>query len=153
MSRFSSLHKGWLYSSGLPNSVGLSVDKNITLHAVRLFGSENSKYSVTLKVEDANGEFVGTKECNILSKHMQSNWVGDYPGLDVLSVPPIVLKANTGYYGFEAKISGPPSWYGVRGRSYVECPGVTFFFESYTSLGFHTSVEKGQFSEFVFTLE
>ena len=153
ISRFSSLRKGWLYSSGLPNCIGLSVDKNITLHAVRLFGSENSKYSVTLTVEDANGEFVGIKECNILSRHMQSNWVGDYPGLDVVFVPPLLLKANTGYYRFEAKIIGPPSWYGGRGLSRVDCGGVTFFFESYTSLGFHTSVETGQFSEFVFTLE
>ena len=30
--------------------LGLTVDKNIKLHAIRLFGSDSSKYSVTLNV-------------------------------------------------------------------------------------------------------
>ena len=53
---------------------------------------------------------------------------------------------------FEAKISGPPSCYGKNGQSRIEHSGVVFFFDSYTSSCFHSTVQSGQFSEFLFLL-
>ena len=50
ISRFGSLVTGWHYSSSCSEYLGLTVDKNIKLHAIRLFGSDSSEYSVTLYV-------------------------------------------------------------------------------------------------------
>ena len=51
---------------------------------------------------------------------------------------------------FDAKIDGPPSWYGQSGRTGVKHSGVTFYFAKFPDT--ETFVEMGQFSEFVFTL-
>ena len=44
------------------------MDKDIKLHAVRLFGSDNSEYSVNLTVKDANDVVIATEKGNFLSK-------------------------------------------------------------------------------------
>ncbi|XP_020619584.1 BTB/POZ domain-containing protein 6-like [Orbicella faveolata] len=80
ISRFESLDKCngvWSYSC-YPNSTSyrdsmlISVDKSIMLHAVRLFGSEHNEYSVTLEVIDSNGVILATKTGKFLSELMQS---------------------------------------------------------------------------------
>ena len=149
MSRFRSFKKGWGYPQGEGfNSVGFLVNKNIKLHAVRLFGDEDCEYSLILKVKDNNGFVVANKNGIFSSRYVQSE-VGDYYGFDIMFEPPIALKASTSYWKFEAKITGPNSWFGYGGLSRVEHSGVIFSFGSYTS---HTSVEIGQFSEFAFTV-
>ena len=151
--RFTSLNNGWDYHSEYhPDRIGFKVDKSIKLHAVRLFGSENEEYSVTLKVCD-HEEYkpvscVATKTGNFLSKLVQTER-GDYQGFEIEFEPPIPLKVNT-TYEIDANITGPPSLYGQGGLSSVEHSGVTFSFGGYTMS--HTSVERGQFSEFIFTL-
>ena len=150
ISRFELFAFGWAYSASA-NSIGIKVDKDITLHAVRLFGSENSEYSVSLTVRDmGRREIITVTKGNVLSKPMQSE-LGSYQGYEIAFDPPISLKANTGYCRFEAKITGPRSWFGKGGCYQVKHSGVLFSFGSYTSKGFETSVEAGQFSEFVFT--
>ena len=49
ISRFRSLARGWHYGV-TPNCICFDVDKNIHLHAIHFFGSDNSQYSVTLGV-------------------------------------------------------------------------------------------------------
>ena len=51
--RSGDMSNGWVYSSG-SDSLVVSVNKNIKLYSVRLFGSEDNEYSVTLKVTDSN---------------------------------------------------------------------------------------------------
>ncbi len=151
LSRFGSAKKleGWHYSQGSCNSIILSADKNIKLHAVCLFGSENNEYSVVLEVTDPFGFVLATKTGTFLSKHVQTEGGGrDYDGFDVVFEPPIALEGDTRYC-FEAFISGPPSWYGQCGKSRVEHAGVTF---SFTQKGTPTRITKGQFSDFEFTL-
>jgi len=148
MSRFRSLNDKWNYFSGTPNSILLSVDKNIQLHAVRLFGSDNTEYSVTLTITLAGGVLLTKKVGNFLSKIVQSE-IGNYQGYEIVIEPPIALQQNM-MYEFIAYITGPPSWYGQNGQSIVENSGVTFRFSR--SFGVTaTFVDKGQFSEFVFT--
>jgi len=77
MSRFRSLNNGWGYSSGGYNCVALLVNKAIKLHALRLFGSPKSTYTVCLTVKDFNGGLVATKKSNLLCKDVQSN-IGVY---------------------------------------------------------------------------
>jgi len=122
------------------------------LHAARLFGSENNKYSVTLKVTDANRVALATKAGKFLSELMQ-NEGEEYHGIDIVFKPPAVLQAGKQYF-LEASIKGPPSWYGQGGLSHVEHAGVTFSFENKAgAIEFkNTTVSNGQFSEFEFTL-
>lgn len=80
------------------------MNKNIKLYSVRLFGSENNEYSVTLRVTDSNGIALRVKTGTIVSALIQS-------GFDIVFEPPIILEANMEYC-FEALIKGPPSWYG-----------------------------------------
>ena len=148
ISRFRSLERGWHYGV-TSNSIRFDVDKNIHLHAIHLFGSHNSQYSVTLDVSEYSSGISGRRqEGNFLSKQIQCE-IGDYQGFAIVFKSPIAIKANTRYQ-ISAVITGPPSWYGTNGCSTVERSGVRFHFNSDS---FPTSDERGQFSNFVFTLD
>ena len=67
-SRFRSLGRGW--RSLLPDFICFEVDNDIHLHAIQLFGMDNSEYSVTLEVFDHSGETVGRQEGIFLSKQI-----------------------------------------------------------------------------------
>jgi len=150
MSRFRSITKniGWHYFVGESNSIVVSVDKTIKLHAVRLFGSENNEYSVTLKVTDSSGVALVTKTGMFMSQLVQSER-GDYQGFDIAFEPPVALQAGI-QYSLEASISGSLSWFGNCGSSRVEQAAVTFSFANKARVA--TNVSRGQFSEFVFTV-
>jgi len=97
------------------NTIAISADKNIKLHTVRLFGSENNEYSVKLGVQDVN-EIVGATDAgDFLSKLVQSE-TGNYQGFEIVFDPPIALQENI-EHSLVAEITGPPSWFGVNGRS------------------------------------
>ena len=148
ISRFRSLARGWHYGV-TANCICFDVDKNIHLHAIYFFGSDNSQYSVTLLVLDhSSGIYVTRQEGNFLSKQIQCE-IGDYQGFDIVFEPPIAIKANTRYQIWAA-ITGPPSWYGTKGCSTVEKAGVTFHF---FPVSHPTSNGVGQFPKFVFTLD
>ena len=152
MSRFGSIRKdgNWPYSGALRNSLLVSVDKKIKLHAVRLFGSENDEYLVTVRVTDSNGVPLATKTGKCMSQLVQSE-IRDYHGFDVAFEPPIALQAGIQYF-LDASIRGPPSGYGQVGSSRIEHAGVTFFFANTAGAreGYDTIVSEGQFPEFVF---
>ena len=141
--------KGWGYSSGSDFLV-VSVSKSIKLYSVRLFGSENNEYSVTLKVTYSNGVVLATKTGTFMSELIQSEG-GDYHGFDIVFEPPVIILEANLKYCFEALINGPPSWYGNGCPSRLEhsC-GVTFCYNNRTAT--RTTWQKGQFSEFEFTL-
>jgi len=153
MSRFRSITKntGWHYFVGERNSIVVSVDKTIKLYAVRLFGSENNEYSVTLRVSDSNGVALATNTGMFMSKLVQSER-GDYQGFDIAFEPPITLQAGI-RYSLEASIRGPQSWYGEFGSPRVKHAGVTFFCANTPgAVGWHETVSRGQFPEFVFSV-
>ena len=68
--------------------------------------------------------------------------------------PPVVLRALI-QYCFEAFIRGEPSWHGRDGSSRVQHPEVTFSFANKAGAVEMrvTTVSKGQFSEFIFTVD
>jgi len=148
MSRFASKGKGWHYSAGRRNSIVVSADKTIKLHAVRLFGSKNKEYSVTLQITDSNGVALATKTGMFVSELIQCER-GDYPGFDIAFEPPVALQAGI-QYSLEASISGSPSWYGRDGLPRVAHAGVTFFFANKS--GADTTFSAGQFPELLFTV-
>ena len=153
ISRFRSVStdRGWDYSSSVSNLICVYASKDVKVHAVRLFGNADDIYSVELKVKDSNGFVLATKGGRFVSAPVQSE-IGEYQGFEIVFEQPIVLKAYSGYVIFEAKISGPPSCYGKSGQSRIEHSGVVFLFDSYAFSGFHSSVQSGQFSEFLFSL-
>ena len=148
--RFGSLATGWQYNSGCSGFLNLTVDKNIKLHAIRLFGSDSSEYSVTLTVYNCKTyAAVATKHGSFFSKPMQCV-IGDYQGFEIEFEPSVALEANT-QYEIGASTTGPPSWYGQCGVASVESSGVKFSFRN-TVVG-RTTVLEGQFAEFVFALD
>ena len=154
LNRFGSKCKGWHYGSafgGNCDSLILLLNKSIKLHSVCLFGSESNEYKVTLKVIDSNDAALATKTGTFMSEIILGE-EGDNHGFDIVFKPPIVLEANIRYC-VEAVISGPPSWYGIGCSSPIEHCGVTFAFYNRHGAGtLRTTKEKGQFSEFEFTL-
>ena len=155
LSRFGSITKFaiWFYFTDRSNTIVVSVDKTIKLHAVRLFGSENNEYSVTLRVTDSNGVALATKEDRFKSQLLQSER-GDYDGFDVAFEPPVTLQAGI-QYSLDASIRGPRSEYGLCGSPRVEHAGVTFFFANTAGAKEcrDTTVSQGQFPEFVFDVK
>ena len=152
ISRFGSITEdvNWRYSGDLRNSLLVSVNKKIKWHAVRLFGSKNNEYSVTLTVTDSNGAYHAIKSGKFMSQRVQSE-TGVYDGFDVAFEAPVTLQEGT-QYSLVASISGPPSWYGQLGSRRVEHAGLTVFFATTAeaSEGRDTTVSRGQFPEFVF---
>ena len=68
--------------------------------------------------------------------------------------PPVALQSLIQYH-FDAFIRGQPSWKGLGGLSRVHHVGVLFCFvnEAEAEEREDTTVSKGQFSEFVFTVD
>ena len=132
------------------SSIVVSVDKTIKLHALRLFGSKNNEYSVTLTVTDCNGVALATKTGMFMSQLMQSER-GDYPGFDLAFEPPVDLHPGI-LYSLEASIRGKRSWYGQGGSPCVKHAGVKFFFANNAGGEERqdTTVSQGQFPEFIF---
>ena len=92
---------------------------------------------------------VASKTGSFLSKLVQCT-IGDYQGFEIEFEPSFALKANT-QYQIDASITGPPSWYGQGGVSFVESSGVTFLFSDISPK--RTTVSMGQFAEFLFAVD
>jgi len=150
--RFTSLSESpWSYSRFLDYLV-FSVDKDIILHGLSLFGSENNAYTVELQVKNTSDKSaVVSKTGTFPSKRLQ---YGDfyYYGYEVLFNFTADLKKNTKYQ-IEARISGPSSARGVGGLKAVLRSGVTFTFSNSDSQNSNgTGYKEGQFPEFLFSV-
>ena len=152
--RFGSVNGKWNYRSVTRKDyLGLTVDKDIKLLAISLFGSENNNYKVTLEVKNADNNTTivsksGTYPSNILpSKRHQ------YHGYEVLFDSAVLLKKNI-RYNIEAFIAGPTSERGEKGFDTVKKSDVTFTFSNIEgkvdSNG--TTHSGGQFPEFLFSV-
>jgi len=147
---------GWLYLSmrkcdGSTDAISFSVDKDIVLHGVCLFGRENATYFVELDVIDSRSKSSVTSKAGRFSSELLQGKNSSYHGYRVSFDKQIILKKNT-KYDIRVKISGPPSLRGAGGVSSVQCSGVTFTFmnSEYSPNG--TNVDRGQFPELLFSL-
>jgi len=75
-----------------------------------------------------------------------------YWGFEVLFDAPIMIEKST-RYSVEAAISGSFSWRGLGGENTIQCSGVCFHFENSGQSDNGTSVMKGQFPGFLFSIE
>jgi len=75
-----------------------------------------------------------------------------YYGFNIFFDQPVSLKKGV-EYRVEASISGSNSCFGQNGQDNVLCSGVRFKFRSSSYSTNGTNVERGQFSEFLFTVK
>jgi len=152
--RFTSFRgPGWRYRYwGSPDHLVFSVDQDITLHGLSLFGSENNDYTVELQVKNtSNNSAVVSKTGTFPSQRLQYK-DSYYYGYEVLFDSAADLKKNA-KYEIEALISGSQSWSGLGGFKTVLRSGVTFTFLNSDSLNHNgTTAKEGQFPEFLFSV-
>ena len=151
--RFQSQSGTWNYGGSRKDFLGFTVNKNIFLHGLCLFGSYGYSYTVTLEIKDTTSlRNVGTQTGTYSSKLLQSKTYCNYYGFEVLFDSPTYLKKNTPYL-VEALVSGPQSGRGSNGFTDVEESGVTFSFSTVERIGNNnTDVSKGQFPHFLFSV-
>jgi len=138
----------WKYG-GKTDAIRFSVDKDIVLHGVCLFGSENATYSVELDVIESCSESSVASKTGRFSSELLQGKNFSYHGYRVSFDKKIILKKTT-LYDIRAKISGSPSLRGKGGNNSVQCSGVTFkFMKSFYSQN-GTDTFKGQFPELLF---
>ena len=151
--RFGSVNGKWNYGHSRKDYLGLTVDRDIKLLGISLFGSENNSYKVTLQVKNADNNSTivsksGTYPSNILPSKRHR-----YYGYEVLFDSAVLLKKNI-RYNIEAFITGPASERGEKGFDTVKESGVTFTFSKIegelASNG--TSHNSGQFPGFLFSV-
>ena len=148
----------WNYHEECSDLLCFSVNKYITLRGLRLFGSKNNSYTVTLKVAYFDqGTTLVCKAGTYSSKRLHSKHFS-YHGLEVMFDSAALLKSNT-WYQIEALISGPRSGRGDNGlrtiRDTVNESVVTFTFssvDSYRADSNGTDVNRGQFPEILFSI-
>ena len=151
--RFGSVNGKWDYIMSRKDCLGLTVDRDIKLLGISLFGSENNSYKVTVEVKNAvnNTTIVsktGTYPSNILPSKRHR-----YHGYEVLFDSAVLLKKNI-RYNIKAFITGPTSERGEGGFDTVKESGVTFTFsntEDYVNSN-GTSHASGQFPDFLFSV-
>ena len=134
--------------TGSPQLIEFSVDKNIMLHGIRLFGSKGNDYEVHLEISDCqtwNSLIELRKTFSSVSFPYKEK---EIYVLDVLFDPCLLTRNNR--YHVEAFPIGQNSCYGVAGFVSVQCHGVTFDFSNFCRLEGPTGVSCGQFAEFLF---
>ena len=139
------------YFGASKHAISLSVDKDIVLHGVYLFGRKNTIYSVDVKVINSIRKSVLTSRRGKFHSEELCCRQYAYYGFEV-PFGKIILKKNT-KYEITAGISGGSSLRGEGGISSVLCSGVTFTFMNSEYSGNGTSVCSGQFPELLFSLE
>ena len=151
--RFGSVKGTWNYGTDR-DYLGFTVDRDIKLHGISLFGSENNSYKVTLEVKNANDNTIivsksGTYPSNILPSNRHR-----YHGYEILFDSAILLIKNI-RYSIEAFITGPASERGEMGFNTVETSGVTFTFSKISKTvpdSNGTSDVSGQFPQILFSV-
>ncbi|KAL9981958.1 hypothetical protein ACROYT_G010729 [Oculina patagonica] len=149
--RFQSMKENkWRYR-GNADGIDFTVDKDIMLHGVCLFGRENNDYLVTITIKENYKSALVSKTGTFPSKLLQYKR-GSFYGFEVLfdSVV-LILKKNTKYQ-IEALISGMSSWCGGGGVSTAVCSGVTFSFANNANSYNGTDYLGGQFPEILFSV-
>ena len=146
--RFSGIQPNLHRFSGEQNIV-FYVNKDIVIHGIRLFGSGNTEYDVTLDViKYPRGAVIVYK-----SGKFSSAFVGGkaycYSGVDVM-FDPVNLKKGVPYL-VKVDINGPESHAGINGVREVTSHGVTFSFKSCALSS--TTCLWGQIAGFFFKLQ
>ena len=148
----SSMKFGWNNSESDKSCLGISVDRDIIFHGVKLFGSRDDTYSVSLSlIKDLSGKVIASVD-GVFSSPSCATGASDYDFVVTFKEPALLRKGDE--YELECRIFGPQSWYGTEGHQTICCHGVTFFLKNtrvwYSSL--RTTTKQGQIKEFIYSL-
>jgi len=151
--RFNSLSNRRLQcGSRTHHHIQFSVDRDIKLLGVCLFGSENNTYTVELVVRSLFERTVFMPKTGQFSSELLQGGKFNYFGFKVLFDNQQVLLEKYTAYQIEAEISGPDSTCGDHGDSTVTCSGVTFTFTEFDLDSGGTTPRRGQYPEILFSL-
>ena len=141
----------WRYS-GSTDFLVFSVNKEISLRGLCLFGSDNNCYSVDLKIMNPEEMSTLVQKTGKFKSRLLHYRKLSYYAFEINFDKPVRLKKDS-QCKIEAKISGPSSYRGSSGLREVETSGVKFTF--YDSPHFHgsngTSASRGQFPQLLFS--
>ena len=150
----------WDYNGFIGDVIEFVVDQDIILNGLRLFGSKENLYNLdTLKLYQGNPALhpsavllMKSESTTYPSKLLECQNFS-YHGFEVLFNSKPSLKKDTLYH-IEVIISGPKSANGCEGLKSVKIADVTFTFLTpfFSPTGDRSSVEQGQFAEFLFSL-
>ena len=149
--RFNSVYEWCFLPRPYFHCINFSVNKDILLHGVCIFGIENSTINVDLEVEESARKLVS--KSGQFSSALYTLELFSYYGFTVMFDAPIVIKKNAVYH-LQAKTtepSGKKRAYGDKGVRSVTCSGVTFTFTDCEG-GNGESVLRKQFPELLFTV-
>ena len=96
--------RGWGYG-GEADCIDFTVDKDIMLHGLCLFGSEKNNYSVTLTMKQTGAMLALASKRGTFSSKLQQHTNGNYYGFEILFDSTVACKKNT-EYEIHAVISG-----------------------------------------------
>ena len=147
---------GYPYVTGKRDCLLFKVDKDISLLGVTLFGSKNCDYSVTVKMQLVDDVFshatVYTKTGKFSSMCIKSDLVSYY-GFDVFFDSPVDIKKGVRYHLGASISCGASSCFGQNGKHSVVCSKVRFDFGDSALSSNGTTVSRGQFPGFLFTVK
>ena len=150
VNRFDSVHapyKNWRYGEGT-DSIVFTVNRDVSVHGVRLFGSVGARYSLTLGIYAPPR---GEKLAQVAGKFDTDLEITDgYYGYDVTFKTSLAVEENT-LHEIRAVINGPMSYYGEKGRAQVSHGKTCFTFSSTKTSDNGTDGDRGQFAEILFT--
>ena len=119
--RFKKILRSWDYCCASRDVINFSVDKNIALHGVRLFGNKYSTNSVdlTLLNQQTGSVLVSLKTEALASKKLRGNGF-DYHGIELFFDKKALLEGNT-LYCLSASKTGSLSHDGKNSVSNKSC--------------------------------
>ena len=143
---------GYPYLPGKKDCLIFTVNKDIFLYEIRLCGSENSKYSVNIHIEDVDSYYgCPITKSGIFSSVLIKSEPLSYYGFNIFFDNPVVIKRGN-RYRIEASISGQNSCCGQNGQNSVICSGVKFDFKNISDSTSGTTIRQGQFPALLFTV-
>ena len=150
------LRTGWEYG-GAADRLQFSVNEDVSLLGVHLFGEQESEYLVTLEVEvkdKGDKDAKGTKvtERSLLQSYTSKRNQDDIPGFDVMLEKPIPLNPSKVVTLSATVKNGPDSCHGENGLSSVTLEGVTVTFIDSPCATNKTCVDHGQFHEIILAI-
>ena len=143
-------YDGWRYYED-SDYLEFWVDQDVMLSGIRLFGSKDNDYFVSMKIKECHSK----KTLFTLEEEKFSSVPLQFKEekIDIIDVlfDAFPLTKNK-HYVVKALIEGPNSCFGAGGFHSVKCHGVTFYFQENKKKKRvdATDVTAGQFSEFFF---
>jgi hypothetical protein len=152
------LRTGWEYG-GAADRLQFSVNENVSLLGVHLFGEQGSEYLVKFEVEvkdkgdkDAKGAKVTERSPPKAKGYTSKRNQDDIPGFDVMLEKPIPLNPSKVVTLAATVKNGPDSCSGENGLSSVTLEGVTVTFIDSPCATNKTCIDRGQFHEIILAI-